>query len=338
MKVVIDSLCNPVYSSFYIVGLYELYGESNVCFDFKPFVGLKNRSLNLNFIVQENEWIKRISIDYNDSNVISDIELYSWCDIYGKVNTNWEVTPKEQYCKIVSLAPSFGVCIWSIYKTMFHAFNNIDLSTFNVSKYKHHLGKYRRMFIRCSYDSYTANNDILRDYIFHLSTLWYNNNYNRNDEEVNARRARFIRVCKSMPVVFEGGFVSQGANRSSETLFSDCLFDASLDMKTWLKKTKNSMLVHNTPAYFNCHGWKLGEYLALGKVILSTKLSNDLPAPLVHGEHIHLVDDDMVSICEAIQYLIGNPAYCRKLEVGARTWWDTYGTPVKSIELLGIGK
>lgn len=338
MKVVIDSLCNPLYSSFYIVGLYELYGKSNVYFDLKPFAGLKNRGLNLNFIVENEEWSKKVSIDFNDSNVISDTELYAWCDIYGKVNTNWNVTPKEQYPKIVALAPSFGIRVWDVWHTLFHAFSNLDISNFkfNISMYRKFLGKYRRMYIRCSYDDYVADNNVVVNYIFHLSTLWYNNARNRNDEEVNARRARFIRTCKAMPITFEGGFVSQGANRSSEALFRDCLFDNSVNIKTWLEKTKKSFIVHNTPAYFNCHGWKLGEYLALGKAILSTKIFNDLPAPLIHGEHIHIVDDNETSICEAICYLMNNPAYCKKLEKGAQTWWDTYGTPVKSITLLGI--
>ena len=336
--VVIDSLCNPIYSSFYIIGLYELFGEKNVCFSSEPFIGLTKRSLNLNFVIYEKGTTKKISIDYNDSNVLSDTELYSWCDIYGKVNTNWEVTPKKQYSKIVSLAPSFGIRIWSIYKTLFHAFKNIDVLSFkfNVSMYRKHLGKYRRMFVRCPYNRYTLNNDVSVNYIFHLSTLWYSNNYNKNDEEVNARRARFIRVCKLMPLTFEGGFASQGSHRSSEVLFNDCLFDKSLSMKKWLEKTKSSMIVYNTPSFWNCHGWKLGEYLALGKAILSTKVSNDLPAPLIHGEHIHFVDDNEASIQEAIQYLIDNPEYRKKLEFGARTWWETYGTPMKSLELLGL--
>ncbi len=336
--IIIDSLCNPLYSSFYIIGLYELFGENNVHFSSKPFIGLKNRSLNLNFIVQEREMAKKISIDYNDSNKISDMELYSWCDVYGKVNTNWEITSKEQYTKIISLAPSFAVQIWGMYKTFFYALRHMVELSFkpNASMYRKYLGKYKRMFIRCPYGMYALNDSVSENFVFHLSTLWYSDSFNKNDDEVNARRARFVRVCKSIPLKFEGGFVSRGANHSSEALFADCLFHESLDMMTWLKKTKSSVFVYNTPAYLNCHGWKLGEYLALGKAILSTKLSNNLPAPLIHGEHIHIVDDNEASIREAIQYLTNNPEYRKTLESGARTWWEAYGTPEKSLALLGL--
>lgn len=335
--IIIDSLCDSLYSSFYIIGLYEMYGKNNVYFSPTPFMGLKNRSLNLNFIIKDKGEIKKVSIDYNDSNQISDLELYYWCDIFGKVNTNWEITPKEKYSKIVSLAPSFGIRIWSMEQTLFYAFKHIPFEAFafKISMYRKHLGRYRRMFIRCPYNNYISKYSVSPNYIFHLSTLWYNNDRNKNDKEVNARRARFIRACKSISIEFEGGFLSQGANNSSEALFQDCLFDRRLNMKVWLKKTKSSLIAYNTPAFHNCHGWKLGEYLALGKAIISTKLSNDLPAPLIHGEHIHFVDDDEDSICQAIQYLMDNPEYRKKLESGARSWWEAYGTPVRSLTLLG---
>ena len=55
--------------------------------------------------------------------------------------------------------------------------------------------------------------------------------------------------------------------------------------------------------------WDLGEYLALGKAIISTPLFNDLPAPLTHGINIHFVENDVDSIKEAVSYIIANPDY-----------------------------
>jgi hypothetical protein len=64
-------------------------------------------------------------------------------------------------------------------------------------------------------------------------------------------------------LVFEGGF----APRKDKTHFG---FDAIVvkkryDFETYIDKIKQSDLVFNTPAVVNCHGWKLAEFLAMGK-------------------------------------------------------------------------
>ena len=97
-----------------------------------------------------------------------------------------------------------------------------------------------------------------------------------------------------------------------------------------------SAFVFNTPAFWDCHGWKLGEYLALGKCIISTPLSNDLPAPLVHGVHIHYVQPNEESIREAVEYILSHKEYRKTLERNAKSYWDKYGTPEQSLHLLGL--
>ena len=82
--------------------------------------------------------------------------------------------------------------------------------------------------------------------------------------------------------------MSQGVGRSSDDIFKDCL-TKGVCMTEWMHKTKMSEVVFNTPAFWECHGWKLGEYLALGKAIISTPLSNDLPYPLEHGKNIYMI-------------------------------------------------
>lgn len=59
----------------------------------------------------------------------------------------------------------------------------------------------------------------------------------------------------------------------------------------WIERTQRSFAVFNTPAVYECHGWKLGQYLAMGKAIVTTALSRELPAPLRHGQHVHVVGE-----------------------------------------------
>ncbi len=344
-QVIIDPVVNIYYASFYIEGFYKKYGKGNVKFQSKPFrdLSLASRMEALIFIVKEKNKIRKYVISLLDAYTIND-ELYNWSDVYGSVNANITLTPEKYRKKLISLAPSFGIRLYNPFYTLYYALTNLFkgiISTKESFSYRKFLGKYTRMFsLRLPYQLYEnqpkhTTKDI--PYIFHLSTLWYNDEWNKNDEGVNKTRANFIRACKQIKdILFEGGMVSQGIEKSSEELFKDCLYPNTISMKIWMKKTLKSNIVFNTPAFWNCHGWKLGEYLALGKAIISTSLSNDLPEPLKHGENIHFVKNDEDSIKDAIKLIISDNKYRTKLEKGALAYWEKYGNPVNSLKLLGI--
>ena len=338
LQAIVNPLNHIPYSSFYIYALREVLGREAVRFDSKPFQGLSvkaQQSGGLLFTIRQTGFPeKKYFICGNDSYRIEE-EMYEWCDVYGSVNANFEKTPGRT--KLVSLVPSFGVKVWGTGGTILHALTNAVYYRRIVHdhKIKTFLGSYKRLLNRPFYTDLTPEPGS-SDYVFFCSTLWYNDEYNQNDRRVNARRANFIRACKGIDGLrFEGGFVPQ-QGRSSSDLFADCLSATSYPYQTWLQKTKQSALVFNTPAFWDCHGWKLGEYLALGKAIISTPLSNDLPAPLTHGVNIHFVEDDIDSLREAITYIINHPDYKERLERGARAYWASYGTPEKSLELIGI--
>ena len=334
----VNPLNHIAYSSFYIYALKEMLGKGAVRFASTPFKGLSVESLQsrgLLFTIKRPDLPeKRYFICGNDSYRIEE-EIYEWCDVYASVNANFEKTPRRD--KLVSLVPSFGVRLWGKGETVLHALSNAVSYQRIVhdQKIKTFFGNYKRLLNRPFYTDLTPEASS-PDYVFFCSTLWYNDEYNQNDRRVNARRAHFIRACKEIDCIrFEGGFVPlQG--RSSSGLFADCISPISYPYQIWLQKTKQSALVFNTPAFWDCHGWKLGEYLALGKAIISTPLSNDLPAPLTHGVNIHFVEDDMDSMKEAITFIIKHPDYKERLERGARDYWSAYGTPEKSLELMGI--
>lgn len=340
MKVIVDNADDILYKSFYVYGLGELFGKNAVVFSSRPFAELTKRARNtksMRFLLQGPGTSRRYVIACNDSYEI-DEELYNWCDVYGSVNANFSKTPEKYHDKLVSLCPSFGVCCWNAPQTIFHALCDWPSSESSMKKF---FGKHKRLLSRPDYWEYLATDHergVDDNYVFFLSTLWYSDEWNKNDEGVNARRADFIRVCKQLDdVVFEGGLVSQGKDRSSEALFADCLSPA-MSMQEWMEKTKRSAVVFNTPAFWDCHGWKLGEYLAMGKCIVSTALSNDLPAPLEHGKHIHFVETSIESMRDAVGFIVSHPEYRKKLEEGAKAYWEQYGTPIASLKLLGVVK
>ena len=352
-KVIIDSRFSYLYGSFYLYGLVELFGWSNIRFSYSTFSDLSDPEWNIRFIISVRGVTKRYFIQTNDSYHISQ-EDYDWCDVYGHVNANYTYYPKEKYPKIVSLVPSFGIRAVNLYRTVvisvccfFKSFEAIvNRVEWNKWKNCHEVNKTKNIKLfftryykcfknRLPYLEYEKEIPVRDDYVFFLSTLWYNDDYNQNDKCVNLRRATFIRACYLIKrLKFEGGLLADLS--STKEKFTDVLVEKGETFKSWIDKTKSSLLVFNTPAFWNCHGWKLGEYLALGKCIVSTKLSNDLPCPLCHGENIHFVENSQEAMAEAIEYILVHPEYRKRLEKGAQIYWNAYGTPIQSLKLLGI--
>lgn len=337
MKIIIDPEDDIQYMSFYIKGLEELFGRESVVFNYKAFDELPSEerySRTMRFIIKDGLSERRYIIDTNDSYRINEV-LYEWSDCYGSVNANFTKTPKSLHGKLISLCPSFSIRYTHPVYAISSAVVGVCYTRRNKRKY---LGCWKRTMQRPRLDAYTKQ-EPREGYIFHLSTLWQSDEWNRNDEGVNLRRALFIRACKSLgtKIIFEGGLVTS-TRGDSVTPFIDCL-SKRLSANDFLRKTMESTFVFNTPAYWDCHGWKLGEYMALGKAILSTPLSNDLPAPLIEGEHIHCVDvSSPKSLEEAIRLLLNDKAYREHLENNIQKYWCNYGTPKASLRLLGINR
>ncbi|NCB68830.1 MAG: hypothetical protein EOM47_08285 [Bacteroidia bacterium] len=353
-KVYIDASVNVPYGSFYIKGLCNIYGKKNVKFSKHYFLNLTPLGKDVRFVIVENQVIiSKVFIHTNDSYKINE-DHYSWCDVYGNVNANFNHYPKDKYPKQVSLVPSFAIRNFNLVDTLFYSISNFFYSYNDIlsrkvyNKYatnferkpfknikRHFSGYIKNYRNRLPLESYANQSEIENNYIFFLSTLWYSDDYNRNDEGVNRRRANFIEVCnEKSKCKFEGGLL---ADNSSSKNFVNSTTTIRLSFDKWICKTKKSVLVFNTPAFWDCHGWKLGEYLALGKAIISTPLSNDLPEPLVHGKHIHIIpDSSKESIRIAVEYILNNPEYRKTLELNARKYWYTYGEPISALKLLGI--
>ena len=279
MKVIIDPRSSYAYGSMYVYGLMQL--GATISYSIAPFRHLHSIENNLRFVVEKNDRQTKYFIQANDSyHIIS--EDYEWCDVYGHVNANFTHYPKEQWPKVVSLVPSFGISLHGKWGTVWLALKNLlkcpkavlckqawnkyaNRMEVNVYKnVKHYFGSnYYKIWLNrlplSAYENSTSSED---DYIFFLSTLWYSNGENKNDETVNLRRAHFIRACKSIQACrFEGGLLADKS--SSKEKFADVLAEHGEPFTPWIEKTKRSALVFNTPAFWDCHGWKIGEYLAL---------------------------------------------------------------------------
>ena len=340
MKVIIYPHVDPYYSGFYIYGLHLLYGKQNVHYSAKEFKDIPLDdvwNVYMAFIVEdENGHRTKYVIDSNDYNTVKQ-KMYDWCDVYGHCNANFSRYSKADYPKLVVLCPSFGIRCWSGWETAYYCITNICKLHFHaVPSVKRLIGRYYKQLKRSWYDEYLKSEPVRENYIFSHNTLWYNNGACNNDAGLNKIRTVFIDACRdSEGITFEGGLVPRKRSKNQVHKFLNYLAKP-ISHREYLQKEKQSMLVFNTPAFWDCHGWKLGEYLALGKCIVSTPLSNELPPVDNASELFYFIEPNYDSMRDAISYLQQHPETRTTLEKNVLSYWHKNGDPIASLKRLGL--
>ncbi len=340
-KVVIDPSSKMVYASFYIKGLYNIFGKTNISYSAKYFKKLKRKTEShswdqyMAFVVIESGRISRYIVDFRDKTSVKE-SAYEWCDKYGKINFSLELTDRRFHDKIVSIPPGYAIKIWGIWEAAFHCIRNLMLCRFSpVVSYRYFFTDYFGQARRASIEDYLkpAVKKQTSPYVFLIGTLWPHKNC---VEGTNKFRKTFIEAVRASDIQFEGGFFVSDEHPDYEE-YKHLLISNWYPNKKYIEKTKLSDIVFNTPAVHDCHGWKLGEFLTLGKAIVSTPLTHELPEKLVHGVNIHFIRNTN-EIEEAVEMLIVDNAYRERLSAGARSYYNKYVSPERVIEMLITAK
>lgn len=334
----IDTRCDIRYASFYIQGLYEIFGKSQVRFSnkytshisFNQYRDIVDRILLIVKTDEKGNILKKIAIDARDPINFLD-EAYEWCDVYAKVNyraKDDEQTGKRH--KLVLIPPSFGFKLWSTPTTLFYAIYNLILSyltknwgTFHILK--HQCIAYIWMILyRLPLSKYLEENNNDSQYVYLVSSLW---NYKECIEHTNQLRRTFMECCiKNENIEFEGGFVIHRLSAEIPESWKHLSIHKRVNIKQYIKNTRRSCVVFNTPAVRQCHGWKLGEYLAMGKVIISTPLVNELTTPLEHGKNIFFVNSEKETM-DAVDFFASSKTRRNEIAQEARKYFNTYAQP-----------
>lgn len=336
-KIIIDPRSRINYSAYYILGFASLYGRRNLKFGLIDVPGISDQQAYYQgctmLIVDEEKGVRKVFIDPHDTNTVNE-QFYNWSDVYAKINVTAEDAVRE---KILVIGPSFGIQLWNPFHTMWIGVCNLLKcrigSRFNISA-KSYLLDYAYTFVRRQRikEYLNTGDQEKRDYVFALSTLWYDS---QTYSTTNRFRGVFAEACKSLYPVFEGGFffipsedVARQFPRYREYLekYKDMLITKRIGMKEYLTKTKRSAIVFNTPSVLGCHGWKLGEYLAMGKAIISTPLNNMMPGDYSEGVHYIGVSGEQ-DIFSAVKKVKEDEALRLSLKNNARTYYDAYLSP-----------
>ena len=298
----IDPRCMINYASFYLHGMKELGYRA----DFVQLDGIAlhemedyRRGFGLEVVCADGR-IKKAYVDINDRNNIHE-RFYEWADVYAKINLRHEDLARK---KTFAIGPSFGITLWNPLTTFFMALKNY--SKCKGEGYKIPLKRYVLDYLytvvrRRPYKEYDCECEEDNDYMFTLSTLWYSEGAFRT---TNVYRGAFARACKNLFPKFEGGFYYiDGETPLKECprypeyleMYGDMIIHERISMKAYMKKTKRSAFVFNTPSVVGCHGWKLAEYLAMGKAMISTPHLNVMPGMFEKDRHyIEALDADEI--------------------------------------------
>jgi len=322
MKVIIDSSCDIQYSSFYIYGLYHVFGIKNVRFSSDYFDLFKHQNHFFAFVTDDGHSLKKVVVDFTDSSII-DPNALQWCDVYGKINLDDTL---DLPSKVIPIGPSFGIHIYSLPETVWYALTNLFKSYHRIPDKRKFLSDYKAQFKRPKLSDYKSSPSS-DPYVFFMASLW------KQEEQTNRFRAHFINACTSNThITFDGGFAPRTKNDISG--YEALTTSGRISMNDYLNKTKASAFVFNTPAVKSCHGWKLAEYLCLGKAIISTPLSRVLPSPLNDGEHLLYTDGTPEDIAKKANAILMDPSLKHQLETQSKQYFDQYLMPTVAIERL----
>lgn len=337
-SIYMDAACKMNYASFYILGLKEIYGRI-AKFSKIHFQDLKERNQCFLFVVETDGSFFKVAVDFHDSRDL-ELEILEWCDLYAKINLNdlsyenLEAKLGNNYVKnrskIISIPPSFGVKIFSFSKVISHIIFLI-INFWRNKQLNIYIADVLRMYLkRLPISSYKPEKHTPK-YIFFIASIW-----DKATDFINITRAYFIRACKrNENIKFEGGFVNIGYECDYISDIQNLMFkQEKIPLKSFIKKTKKSVLVFNNPSVHFCHGWKLAEYLCMGKAILSVPLSNKLPVDLIHEQNIYFIGDNEHSIYNSVQYLLKNEELINSLEKNAKIYWQNVASPSAVIKSL----
>lgn len=146
--------------------------------------------------------------------------------------------------------------------------------------------------------------------------------------EVNEERVALVRALReAFGAKFIGGLVPTAYAKER---YPDAVSDQPTRQSQYVALSKRSMIAIYTRGLCHSLAFKLPEYLAASKCIVSRELRNQLPQPLVEGQH-YLEFDTPEECVERCRNLLAQPELARHLR---REAWRYYQQEVKPVAHL----
>ncbi|RYZ08844.1 MAG: hypothetical protein EOO73_05980 [Myxococcales bacterium] len=320
------------YYSMYLEGLVRLFGDGSIRYDGRDFPDSTEFNDGFAFTIESgagrDKRHGRFYISANDFARVDGVAL-DWCDRYGIVNA----APAEDYPdKLLALGPSFGIRQWGSLRGTYRDVAEIFARMrYPARELYRRLRAMRGYFFERLSEQELLPGQSDASYVYFVAWPW------QKHADVNPPRARFMRACRDLPTIhFEGGFSPR--RRGAMPELDEITAERHYPYREWVALTRRSAAVFNNAAVHQCLGWKLGEFLALGKAIVSLPLTRRVPGELAHGEHVHFVADDEEAMKDAVERITRDHDYRKRLERGARAYYLQYLSPQRVVSRLVSGQ
>lgn len=261
------------------------------------------------------ETTKRIVVDFHDNFDFIAQDNLQTCDVYYKVNYRPEFicTLNVHSEKIKPFIPHFTVSgekdvtiLSRLAGSWMERINHYSLlkpSNLHWKKLLYQAGPARlkryRTFVKFGDNEKYTSIKSIPDRIFFIASLYNDNTYQL--KEVNARRISLVSLLKrEYSKHFYGGIVNSvlSRNRCPDLIFQDYLPHAR-----YLEECKRSDICIYSNGPNNCLSWKLGEYIWLGKPVVSEKLYTRFDQSFDPSNHLveSLDMDSMLRLIEVLR-------------------------------------
>ena len=161
--------------------------------------------------------------------------------------------------------------------------------------------------------------------ILFCSRLWSPQDTHSPVEEINENR---IRTIISLRQAFQNKIVAGVADSSiSRKICKDLILPTYItNRKKYLELIKSSAICIATTGLHRSIGWKFGEYVASGKVIVSEPLLFKVPGDF-RERHNYLSFSSSEELIEKCNYLLSHPEISRKIEQNNTNYYFNYLRP-----------
>lgn len=250
------------------------------------------------------ETTKRIVVDFHDNFDFIAQENLRACDVYYKVNyrPGFISTLTVDREKIKPFIPHFTVSgerdvaiLSRLAGSWMERVNYYDLlktQNLNWRKLLYQAGPARlkryRTFVKFSDSKKYDVIKVIPDRVFFIASLYKDST--EELREVNARRINLVRLLKhEYGNHFYGGIVNSELSRHR---CPDLIFQDYLPQTRYLEECKRSDICVYSNGPNNCLSWKLGEYIWLGKAVVSEELFTEFDQSF--DSNLHLVESNGV--------------------------------------------
>ena len=311
-RLVVSADSSPQYYGYYLSGFEEVLGPINLAFSASDLPALSGPRDGMAVLCPSG---RKVFIAADDHPTVNH-EALEWCDVYGQINldpANLNLPGGE---KLIPIGPGFGTRWHGQLHATQYVFDawRADGRNFAgpMARWRAVMRHQRQRLPLSAYRPTISDDHVL----FFLASYW------QQHPQANAQRSELwsaMQRCRG--VLLEGGFVG-----APEAMPTELRSPRSYQLSDYLRHTATSVVALNTPAVHQCLGWKMGEFLALGKAVVSLPLTHPMPGAFESGTHFVEVDTAEAAV-EAVERLARDSSTRHAMELRARRYFDEWVSP-----------